>query len=302
VRNYRGPIRRTAERAGAVGVIKELHDLVDFLRRTVYLPLLDSASRSSDLPGTGSAVRLRRDLLELKRKIEVLARPPRFEDGEFPWIEEQLCSAGDALRRAAEAPASSGIDDAISALKDIVEIELTDLDRRIEAAARDLELVDLIDCLRALREELQREDLNRNRIDALDLDIEKLERVDARLSSLVKMHRAWQRVDSALNALENSLELPIEDIQRRWTLLSASMMKACPGGYEQDLPGLAAANDAFTASLEVRDKTRIGLDFPELATLLRDRFTGIDQDLLDQCERITGVGESLNTVVERLDG
>jgi hypothetical protein len=302
VRNYGGQIRRTAGRAAAVGIIKKLHDEVDILRRAVYLPLADTASRSSGLPDNFSVVRLRRVLLEQKRKIEALAGPPRFEDGDFPWIEEKLCPAGDALRLAAEAPASSGVDEALIALKDIVELELPALDQRLETAARDLGLADLIDCLRALSDDLQKEDLNKSRIDALDTDIEKLVRVDARLSSLVKMHRAWQRVDSALNPLENSLDLPIEDIERRWRTLSARMSAACPEGYDRDLPGLAAASEAFTASLELRDKIRLGLDFPELATLLRDRFTGIDQDLLDQCDRITAVGESLNTVVERLDG
>lgn len=302
VRNYGTQIRRTAARAGAIGVIKELHDLVDVLRRTVYLPLIEALPRLSDSSGRIAVTRFRRDLLESKRKIRDVARPPRFRDGEFPWIDEQLGTAAEALRLAAEAPTSGHVDDAISYLKDVVEVELTALDRRIESAARDLELDDLVSCLRALQDDLARECLGPDLIEALEADIEKLVRIEACLNDLVKLHQAWQRVDSALNALENTLELPLQDIVRRWNFLTSRLTTACPLGFDQDLPGLANSFAAFSASIAAQDKIRLGLDFPELATLLRDRFTGIDQDLLDECEHIKRVGASLNTVIEKLDG
>jgi len=301
VRNYSGEIRRTAECASAIGTVKELHDLVDGLRGKVYLPLREAADRLAEPTGGAVAARLRRHLLEVKREIEERTRPPRFEEGEFPWIDEQLGQAGEELRAAAEAPGAAPVGRAIGYLQDVIEIELTDLDRRIERMTKQLDLASLVDRLRALRDELDAEGLDAERIRALDADIMRLEGIGSHLGSLVGLHGAWQRIDSALSALENSLDLPGDDVSRRWTILDKRMKSACPDGYDA-LPGLSAAIEAFATALETGDRLRMELDFPAMSTLLRHRFTGIDHELLDQCALISAVGDSLNLVVEKLDG
>ena len=299
---YGADISRTSECANAVGDFKRLHDLVDRLRRNVHAPLRSVIQRLPAADAFQDLVQLRITFLDLRAKIVSIAAPPRFDEGVFPWIDEQLAFAADDLKQALEEQRHDLVAGANEYLRQIVERELTSLDARVAEATRRLDLDALIAKLGALRMELVESSLSADRIEALDRDIETLSQVEGRAHGLIALHHDWQRIDALINGVEIALSQSMDFVGTSWRLLSSKLAKVCPAEAPDAVPGLAESIETLDAAIKSRDSTRFGISFPELATRLRDRFFGIDQDLLEECEHIRSVGKSLSSVVEKLDG
>lgn len=288
---YLSVLSRTAGRADAVGAIKTLHDLTDEMRRMVFLPL-----RSF---GILYAAKLHKTLLGAQKRMRDHLAASGLEAGEFAWIEDDIGFAIAALATAAENSSSAHLDEATEFLRGVVEVEMTGLDNRLVEAARFLDLATLVDRLRDLHDDLAQSGIASARLVPIAGEIEKLAVTERDLSMMIALHHAWQRLDSNLNHLENALAQDESSIRRRWKLLLPSLDAAVPGDRDACIEGLCLSISDFETALQCGDIAGIQqLFFNNLATLVRHKFTSIDKDLRDRCERISGIGASLARIVE----
>lgn len=302
VRTYERAIMRTSACANAVGDLKELHDLLDQIRHSVYEPLRSVSARLPapdairDLAGYG-----RQYALLISRMAKSASSLGARAD-EFSWIDEDLAEAQATLDRALKEVSSHLVDEATGFMRAVVETELTGLDHRLAEAIKQLDLPELILGLRDLRAQLAAGNVAPEKVAGLSRDIETLAQIEDRLSVLIADHHRWQRIDARLNSLEMSLDQTLDDVARNWRLLESPVAKVRLDRSTQGSEQIAAAAEAFSKAVAARNETEVWITFNALATLLRNRFFAVDRALLEECERIRTVGNSLSAVVDKLDG
>jgi hypothetical protein len=297
---HRAELERAIRYTQQVAALKTLHDLADQLRRSVFVPLRLVVDR---FPNAGALMELSQYLSvfgTIQRGLVAASGPPCFGQDEHPWITEHLPIASDQMKAALASRDPSPLQDAIGILKSIVETELSGLDRDLARAAQDLNLETLILQFRRIQDEAAELGASQYEILALERDVTTLETVSVNLATLVREHGAWQRVDTYLNAFENSLNQSAATIATPWRLVETRLRALLDRGTP--IEGLSIAVDDMAKAITVGDLYEIILKFPSLSALVRNHFFKLDRDLLNECGRVTSIGDSLRNIVERLDG
>jgi hypothetical protein len=299
---HRAALQTASSRAHRVSGFKSLHDLLDQFRRRVYTPLQFVVRR---FPGGDSIVEVNRYATEfrtLQRRFVEISRLPCFSSGEFPWIEEDFMIALDAITLAQRTREVAPLQTALDQIAQVVEGELAGLDSRLTQAAGDLDLAGLTAHLRQLCADLQQRGADAYALRQIDSDVATLDQIATALSRLVAEHNAWQTVDNRLNRFERALGQPIESLNTIWRLLERRFQALCPPTSTGTCAEIGQSAAGVATALQARDQSAVLEQFSTLSTLARDYFFGIDRSLMNECERVRGIGRGLDLILEKLDG
>lgn len=299
---YRGEIARASGCAALVGDLKWLHDQVDQVRRIVYSPLQMVARR---MPAQDALVDLARHLgflRSLRGKMLEKLRDGTFSGDDFPWIEEGLADAEAAAGRALSDHIAEPLTEAIDLIRNVVEVELADINGRLTLAAKTLDLPTLVARMEDLRRSVapmlgQNADLAN-----LDRDLAALNESATRLTSLLTEHTKWQRIDNLVYNLDNMLSSPVSAAVSSWKPLKRRLDALHDGPLFPVPVGLAEAGAQMDRAIAAADQNGLLVAFPAFATILRDHFTGLDKSLLIECSHVRGVGGGLSRVAAALGG
>jgi hypothetical protein len=298
VRLYGRQISKSCRWAHIVAGLKDLHDRLDTLRQYAYEPLRKLVGRLPAAEAVQDVPDYVQKFFEILTRLTSAARDPAFAKDAFPWLDEELAAAASCLEKTYEEVRPEDINKALAYMQVVLEKELTALDRSLADATRELNLEELVLTLESLQERLEGDGIAPERSVALGEDIQTLQQIEGRLGTLLEAHHRWQRVDARVNNLELAFRQKLDDVALAFELLKMQLAKLEPGDAAADA---LTACDAFGAAIVEADASKARLRFTPVSTLLRARFFAVDKALLDECECVRAVGNSLSAVVEKLD-
>jgi hypothetical protein len=293
-------LKRALRYTQLVAALKGLHDLLDQLRRSVFIPLRLIIER---FPNSGSLMDLSHCLSTfgaLQRNIAAIRNSAVFGAYDLPWVNEHLPIVCEQLKIGMSTREAAPLVEAAAILRTIVETELSALDSDLARAAQDLDFESLILQLRKIQDEAGVSGGFQAEILSIERDITVLEEISVTLSNLVKEHGAWQRVDNYLNLFETTMNESATALATPWLLvrtrLDALILRTAV------IPGLAETAEDMGRAVAAGDFYEIVLKWPPLSTLVRDYFFQLDRSLLNECDRVAAIGEGLRAILERIDG
>jgi len=297
---FRTDFEAAREQVVILSHYKCLHDLLHTLQFHCYTPIVQEANR---FPDDDIAVdnlmdyefTLQRIVADLKDAAEQSSLPPT----ETLWIQD-LVKAGELLREAIAALNAKPLRKTIWLLNRVLAVQPSQINTRLNAAARALRLPALVKAMTYVSDHLAHLDLDPEKVDQFEAGVDALISLNHRLTVLVDDHDKWQVVDLELRRIEANMEQYMVELEMSWPDLKAMAEPLYSGctdewatsfsKYSADLDNaIAAGNPAQIKRCFRRYRRQAG------ACLYR-----VDVDLKRLCEDLREVGEPLASVMKMI--
>lgn len=316
---FRALFREARNQIALLGGYKAFHDILQELEVPFNAIERDRKRLLASPEASAEAwIELRDPLEELQQRIgqtlEVLAAE-RLRD-EFDLSRRRLTEAAAALT-AALAGERARLDAAMQHVRRVIGLDLSSANNRLIATARDLGLGAVVAALRAVLGNLERGcagegGIERSEtggrasrgIDELTRLVASLADLHGALDALVREHDQWQEIDNNLRLLVGSGAGVADELAVSWPLLRGSLAEVVKVGGAADWTRVV---DAAAQALdgELARGADAGKCLASLRSLWRrcnQRFVDVDKQLLRTCEQLRQVGDTLDSVLEVIDG
>jgi hypothetical protein len=298
---FRADFEATREQVGAVGNYKDMHDLLHKLQLQCYNPILQEARRFPD-------DEIARENLEdygftLEGIIEELkqtASRASFASHETAWIEE-LSQAGRELARATQEADAKRLRRAILLVKRVLDLQLSQINTRLNDKARALRLAVLMDRMSCVRDSLDHPGLPAERISQFEAGLESLDGLNQRLMGLVREHDLWQNVDSELRMIESFLE-QMDELELLWDGITEKTRLVCTDNREAWATSMGRISVDLEGAIGARDPVNVRRHFRRFRREMDNRFYQVDSSLKGLCDELRQVGEPLDSILEIMEG
>ena len=294
-------LKRVYERIGIVGGYKKVHDQLHTLQLHGYDRILREAKRFPDDVLAVEALRehettLRSTIAEL-RHIEERALLPA---GELGWIQRDLEPARDSLSAALETLEPKSLQRTVWQLKRVLTTRPSEINTRLNAAARDLPLAELIRELTRVRETMRSLHLDQDKVQLFASGVDALTRLSKALGTLVEDHDRWQEAEQGLRLTEETWSGAVEEIEDSWAQIRETLrpMTECAELWTAPLRQQAQRMDA---ALESRDLEAARNSFRCFRREASTRFHQVDVMLKDQCDELDKVADPLASLLGRIE-
>ena len=289
-----------------VATYKDIHDQLDDLQTLCYERIADEAVRFLDDPNAPRRlIDHKRQLQRIISKLRDITKDSLSQD-EYEWIGDL-----ERIRR--------GLDDALSTsnqrmlhelkddLRDILETQPNDINRRLLDAASRLNLPELLNALHSLLDQIDRH-TDARQWQQLKAGVDALGGLSSRLSILLQEHNQWQDIDRRLRLIESNLIIEADEMEASWRRLRQKMERLCEDsdkwakdiGSDQDWGAeLLADSAALQVAILARDANNSRYSFRILRDKASDRFLRVDKALKRLCsEELRPTGERLYGILE----
>jgi hypothetical protein len=303
---FRALFREARNQIALLGGYKAFHDILQELEVPFNAIERDRKRLLASPEASAEAwIELRDPLEELQQRIgqtlEVLAAE-QLRD-EFDLSRRRLTEAAAALT-AALAGERARLDAAMQHVRRVIGLDLSSANNRLIATARDLGLGAVVAALRAVLGNLERGCASAGAIDELTRLVGSLADLHGALDALVREHDQWQEIDNNLRLLVGAGAGVADELAVSWPLLRGSLAEVVKTGGAADWTRVV---DAAAQALdgELARGADAGKCLASLRSLWRrcnQRFVDVDKQLLRTCEQLRQVGDTLDSVLEVIDG
>jgi serine/threonine protein kinase len=296
---FKNTFQIAREQIGVLGKYKGLHDLLHTLHFHYYNPMVHEAKR---FPEDDARSNLEDHELTLQGIIEglrELADQEPFVADERPWIRD-LARADDGLRKALVDSDPRGLMLANRLVGKVLSIQPSRINTRLNNAAKNLQLPNLVRALATIRDELKGPDLDSERLLQLEEGVNALDGLNRSLSVQISDHDRWQAVDNELRWVEALLDLDTVELEMAWPDLRSIAEPFFTGSGDDWSTKLRAAADRLDQAIAARDPVKIRARFRHLRRQAGDRFYRVDLALKNLCEELRTIGEPLALVLETI--
>jgi hypothetical protein len=223
-------------------------------------------------------------------------------------VREQLGEACQELEDAAEERDLTACGRAVRRLHImLLRPEQSNFNALLKAAARDLNMLDLINAMQRVQEAIFTE-TNSAPSDDFQLGIDDIKELDKELSAQIEEHDKWQLVENMLRPLDKNSATLLSDLELgQWRLMS-NIRAFCNASKEAQPKGQASSSNWATRmeheatnlenALSSGDSKRTSEHFELLRRYVAEHFDRVDKRLLLLCERISKVRDPLGVLVE----
>lgn len=298
---FRALFREARNQIALLGRYKAFHDVLQELEVPFNAVERD---RKRLLASAEAWDELRDPLEELQQRIDqtlgVLAGD-RLRH-EFALSQRRLTEAAAALT-AALAGERARLDAAMQHVRRVIGLDLSSANNRLIATARELGLGAVVAALRAVLGGL---DPGRAEaaIGELTRLVSSLADLNGALDALVREHDQWQEIDNNLRVLVGSGAGAADELAVSWPLLRDSIAGVVTAGGAADWTrAVGAAAQALDGELaRGADAGKCVASLRSLWRRCNQRFVDVDKQLLRTCEELRRVGDTLDSVLEVIDG
>jgi hypothetical protein len=312
----RAVFRTAREQIALLGGYKAFHDALQELE--VPFNAIDRERKrlaaSEDASAEASAeawIELRDPLEELQQRIERTLAALAADElrDEFDMSRRRLGDAAAALT-AALAGERARLEAAMHHVRRVIGLDLSSANNRLLATARELGLGEVVAALTAVLDNLtpsgDHAAGDQAAITELARLVASLGALHTTLDALVHEHDQWQEIDNNLRVLVGGgpPAALVEDLELSWPVVRTSIAEIVrvAGGADW-----TRAVDAAATALagELARKADAGKCVAGLRSLWRrcnQRFVDVDKQLLGTCEELRGVGDTLDSVLNVVEG
>lgn len=288
------------EQVDALGDYKHLHDLLHTMQFHCYHPIVQEATRfPDDDMALDNMMDYELTLQGIVSDLQEAAGWASFASLETSWIQD-LDRSRQELHDAIEKLDTKQLKRAIWRMNRVLAIQPSQINTRLNAAARALRLPALVQALIYVRDNLARLDLDLEKVRQFEAGVEALTELDESLTALVQDHDSWQVVDLELRRIETAMRQDMMELEMSWPSLKAMMGPLYSNVADEWAKSLEADAIALNNAIAGDNPVKTRRCFWRYRRRAGDRFYRVDTDLKNLCEDLRGIGEPLTTVLSMI--
>ena len=299
VGDFQSDFKGAASQIEVLGLYKDLHDLLHTLQFQCYKGIAQEAKR---FPEDESSREILADyeltLDTLVHRLEDVSARATAANVELGWIQD-LRDANKELNAALEQAISKPLGRTIWLMDRVLAVQPSQINTRLNTAARALRLSDLVEALTLLRDKLTGVGLDPAKLKAFSDGIDALVALQQNLTALVTEHDRWQAVDLDLRRIQVNLRSDLLELELSWDRVKSMTDPLCCS-QEPWAADLRATSDALAKAIAAQDQTKERQTFQRLYAQAADRFYRVDTSLKRLCESLRMIAEPLNTLLRIL--
>jgi len=279
---------------------KGLHDVLHTMQFHCYHPVVQESGRfPDDTMAVDNLMDYELTLQGLVTDLQGVAQRESLASFDTSWIPE-LDRARQELHTAVDELDPEQLKRAIWRMNRVLAVQPSQINTRLNEAARSLRLPALIEALTEIRDHVSGLDLDADKVSQFVSGVEALAGLDAQLSGLVSEHDSWQVVDLELRRIEAAMRNDTMELEMSWPSLRDMAEPLYDGGGEQWAESVRRDAEALGNALEESNPARIKRHFWRYRRQAGDRFYKVDVDLKNLCEEMRQVGGLLAGVLDMI--
>jgi hypothetical protein len=298
---FRAGFRAASEQIHRLAAYKQLHDLLHNLQFQCYGPLLAEVERAA---GTELAT----DVLSgyeftlqgILRDLKEVAGQTSLTATEKLWIQD-VTKAHQALTGAVDDSDAALLKSAVRILKRVVEQQPTRINERLNEAAQNLRLPDLVDAMKQVSEHVTRLNLEAEKVEMFQAGVQALASLDERLTALVADHSQWQLLDLQLRRIESNLAQDLDELLTSWIDVKGLSESLCYGRTDECIALLCKQGTGLESAIAEGNSVQIKKVFKRYSRQASMCFYQVDVSLKRLCEDLRQVGDPLASVLRVIE-
>jgi hypothetical protein len=297
---YTGALDSTSRQLRSAGAYKEIHEALHNLRFEFDLMRDDIDAFESDERARRRIERhqevLTRGLLGLRSSV----KSGRLPIDDFSWFDE-LEQAGADLTVGLRDIDRRYVTWAYDAVSRVLDIRPTEINARLDDAAKDVRLADLAEALDAARAAITHKADLAEATAQLNLGAAAFRALGTELGQLVIEHKRWQALEPELRISRDDLMQGSERFSRGWRRLHDRLEQMYSGSAEAWAVQLAAECRILDERVATRaDGGVIDGSFTSCESVASRRFYAVDGQLRNMCAALQGLGGQLDSLLRAL--
>lgn len=279
---------------------KGLHDLLHTMQFHCYHPVVQESGRfPDDTMAVDNLMDYELTLEGLVANLQEVAQRESLLSFDTSWIAE-LDQARQELHTAVDALDPAQLKKAIWRMNRVLAVQPSQINTRLNEAARSLRLPALIEALAEVRDHVSSLELDADKVAQFVQGVEALAGLDSQLGGLVSEHDSWQVVDLELRRIEAGMRHDTMELEMSWPSLQDMTEPLYDRGGEQWSKSVRRDAQALSSALEEGNPARIHRYFWRYRRQAGDRFYKVDVDLKNLCEEMRQLGRLLSGVLDVL--
>jgi Effector-associated domain 1 len=299
VGDFQSDFKGAASQIEVLGLYKDLHDLLHTLQFQCYKGIAQEAKR---FPDDESSREILADyeltLDTLIHQLEEVSARAAAANVELAWLQD-LRDASKELNAALAQTISKPLVRTVWLIDRVLAVQPSQINTRLNTAARALRLSDLVEALTLLRDKLTGVGLDPVKLGVFSDGIDALVALQKNLTALVIEHDRWQTVDLDLRRIQVNLRSDVLELELSWDRVKGMTALLCTG-QEPWATSLRATCEALANAIASQDQTKERQTFQRLYTQSSERFYLVDTTLKRLCESLRTIAEPLNTLLRIL--
>jgi hypothetical protein len=297
--SFRTDFEAARQRMDVLADYKCLHDLLHTLQFHCYNPIVQDAQRfPNDEMAVDNLMDYEMTLQQIVGDLQDAIERASFAATEVAWIQD-LLRAREALSSALGESDAGQLKRAIWLLNRVLAVQPSQINTRLNAAARALRLSALVEAMTFLSDELEHTDLNQ--VDRFEAGVDALVGLNHSLAALVEEHDCWQAVDMELRRIEVNIKHDLVELEMSWPDLQARTEALYGGSSEKWAASFREDSASLAQAIAAGNPARIMRYFRRFLRHAGARFYRVDVFLKKLCEDLRQVGQPLTEVMRMIE-
>lgn len=301
VATYRADFDAASHQIDILSNYKYLHDLLHKLQYRCYNVIAQEARRFPDDDlAFDNLLNYEVTLQDIVANLQGVIEEAEFSANETAWIND-LLDAQQKLREALEVLESEALRRVVWLMRRVLALQPSNVNHRLNAAARALRLDTIVSSLDAIRDALRQFNVESSQLEQLEEGIDELQRFDTQLEALVVEHDQWQEVQRILGRIEDMMVYDLSELEFSWPDLSERVTTLCTRHKGEWVERFFQDGEQLQKALTDKNPVRIRSYFQRYRQRAGNRFFQVDTQLKDLCAELRKVGESLSSILSMLE-
>jgi hypothetical protein len=296
VGDFQSDFETAANQIEVLAFYKDMHDLLHTLQFQCYRGITQEAKRFPD-DATSREILADHEITfdGLIRELEDVAKRGICGDAELVWMQD-LRDAQTEFQKAIQQSATKCLSRAIWLMERVLAIQPSQINTRLNAAARALRLAALVEALTVLRDRFTGGGLDPAKIQTFSDSIRSMAALQQNLTALVVEHDQWQALDLDLRRIQQNLKTDALELELSWDRVQIMIAPLCSID-EPWAVALRGSCDLVGQSITAQDQAKELQAFQRMYAQAADRFYRVDTTLKRVCENLRTIAEPLTTLL-----
>ncbi len=301
VATFRASFKAASEQIDILGDYKQLHDLLHNLQYQCYNPIAQEAKRfPDDETALDDLTDYDRTLQQIVRDAKEVAHRSTLATAETAWIQD-LVKAHEALSGAIRNMDAPLLKKAIWWLNQVLALQPSQINTRLNAAARTLPLTDLVNAMARVSDHLAPLELDAEQVSQFEAGVDALVSLNQRLTTLRDNHDKWQGLDLRLRLITANLEQDLDMLLMTWPDVKAMSESLCSSSTDECVTSFSQDGANLDSAITAGNPADIRRRFRRYSRQAGTCFYQVDVNLKRLCDDLRKVSDPLTLVVRMIE-
>ncbi|MBI5079751.1 MAG: hypothetical protein HZC38_00470 [Chloroflexi bacterium] len=293
---FRSQFQDTKQQIDILGDYKELHDLLHQIEFECYDVIVNATTHFPD-DNADDLIKYHIKLESLIDQLQSVAAHGFVAKPDTLWI-QRLASMPDELAQAINNTEAKQLGSIARRLKQLLDIQPSQINQRLNNTARALRLPALTQSLSQIKDQIaNRPDLNAEKVKLFQAGVNELINISNVLANLIEDHDGWQGLEVLLNRIEDFIDQDLQELEISWADLKARSESLCHHRADKRALAFMKEIENLDETLASANPDRVRKSFLSYRNRAGELFYRVDVDLKRLCSDLRKVGEPLTYVL-----